>query len=281
MVGRQRRSPRHRRRKLLGNHQKCWIWGRHVVHETLSAGRWPPLELILATDLDNNERLRSARLAGRHGIPVRTETADRLTQLSGARDHQGLLARMPPYPYISVDKAVAASRERPFFLILDRIQDPFNFGAICRVACVYGADAVFIGSKSQVEVTGHVARSSAGAVNRLQICRADDLLDLARSLREHGIRLTATSPSADAPLQDADFRGPTGLIVGNEGAGVRPELMQMCDRTVRIPQATAFDSLNAAVSTGIVCYEIFRQRSIPGRAFPGDKTSRGGSGSDR
>ncbi|MBI1310342.1 23S rRNA (guanosine(2251)-2'-O)-methyltransferase RlmB [bacterium] len=261
MVGRKRRnSRRQNRQSLLGGHQKCWLWGRHVVMESLDAGRWLPLELVLSSELDDDVRESVTDQAAKLVIPVQTEPHSRLTQLSGARDHQGLLAKMPPFPYASVADSLAGASEPPFFLVLDAIQDPFNFGAICRVACVFGVDAVMIGSQSQVDVTSQVARSSAGAVNRLTICRVDDLADLARQLQSNGVRLAATSPHATSRLDNAPLDEPLAMIIGNEGAGVTNELAALCDLTVSIPQATNFDSLNAAVSTGIVCYEVLRQR---------------------
>ncbi len=261
MVGQnRRRSRRQSQRKLLGSHQKCWLWGRHAVAETLTAGRWLPVELVLSTELDDDVRTLVSDQAAKFGIPVLIDESARLTQLSGARDHQGLLAKMPPYPYADPDTAIADASSPAFFLILDSLQDPFNFGAICRVACVFGVDAVFIGSQSQVDVTSQVARSSAGSVNRLTICRVDDLAGLARQLQSSGVRLAATSPHADSSIADAQLGEPLAMIIGNEGSGVRDELSALCDLTVSIPQATSFDSLNAAVSTGIVCYEVRRQR---------------------
>ncbi len=183
MVGRIRRGSRRRgQQDLLGSHQKCWLWGRHAVTETLTAGRWLPIEIVLSSDLGHELHSSVIEKAESRNVPVRIEDPARLTQLSGARDHQGLLAKMPPYPYADPAAAIADASKPAFFLILDAIQDPFNFGAICRVACVFGVDAVFIGSQSQVEVTSQVARSSAGAVNRLTICRVDDLTDLAEKL---------------------------------------------------------------------------------------------------
>lgn len=262
MVGQNRRSSRRQaRRKVLGSHQKCWLWGRHAVTETLSVGRWLPVELVLSSELDDDVSGRVSDQAATFGIPVLTEEPARLTQLSGARDHQGFLAKMPPYPYADPDAAISDAASPAFFLILDAVQDPFNFGAICRVACVFGVGAVFIGAQSQVEVTSQVARSSAGAINRLAICRVGDLAELARRLQSTGVRLAATSPHADSSISAAPLTEPLAMIIGNEGAGVRDELAALCDLTVSIPQATSFDSLNAAVSTGIVCYEVHRQRT--------------------
>ncbi|MHC4877497.1 MAG: 23S rRNA (guanosine(2251)-2'-O)-methyltransferase RlmB [Planctomycetota bacterium] len=264
MVGQNRRISRRRKQAaLLGSHQKCWLWGRHTVSEALAARRWLPLELVLSTEIGDELRESVQSTAAELDIPVEVCPHDRLTQLCGARDHQGLLAKMPEYPYATAEDAIAAASAPAFFLILDAIQDPFNLGAICRVACVFGVDAIFVGSKSQVGITSQVARSSAGAVNRLTISRVDDLLELADKLQTCGVRLAATSPHADHRLDAAPLNEPLAMIIGNEGAGVRPELSAVCDLTVSIPQATMFDSLNAAVSTGIVCYEVLRQRSSP------------------
>jgi 23S rRNA (guanosine2251-2'-O)-methyltransferase len=258
MVGQNRRSSHRRQQPLLGSHQKSWLWGRHAVTEALAAGRWLPVELVLSTKLDGDVRKLVIDQAA--DFVVIAESG-RLTQLSGVRDHQGLLAKMPSYPYADSHTAISGASTPAFFLILDAIQDPFNFGAICRVACIFGVDAVFIGSQSQVEVTSQVARSSAGAINRLTICRVDDLAGLAKQLQSSGVRLAATSPHADSSIVAARLDEPLAMIIGNEGAGVRDELAALCDLTISIPQATSFDSLNAAVSAGIVCYEVHRQRT--------------------
>ena len=157
---------------------------------------------------------------------------------------------------------LAAAKPRPLFGILDGMQDPHNFGAVIRSAHVLGVDALFVPSRGQVEVTAQVARSSAGAVNYLRIAQADDLLSLASQLRSRAIRLIGASQNAARPIFACDLTTPTAIVIGNEGSGIRPELLEACDELVIIPQFGALESLNAAVSAGILFYEAQRQRQL-------------------
>ncbi len=175
MVERSQRKGRGKHQPLLGNHQRCWLWGRHVVLETLKAGKWPVYELQFARELPEDERNFASRLAEELGIPYKLETSDGLRRLCKSQEHQGYLAKMPPYPYEDLSDLEQRWPRNPLLLVLDGIQDPYNFGAILRSAEVLGVDAVVIGTRNQTEVTSQVARSSAGAVNHLSIIRASDL----------------------------------------------------------------------------------------------------------
>jgi len=253
-----------RQSKLLGSHQRCWIWGRHLVLETLQAGRWPILELHLAEELPEEQRKTAHQLAARAGIPLQLGTRASLARLCRTEEHQGYVAKMPPFPYREVSEILASPSASPLYLVLDAIQDPYNFGAMLRSAEVFAIDAAFIGSERQVEVTSLVARSSAGAINRLPLARAETLTGLADLLRERGIALVGTSEKTDLAIDRYDFTQPTAIVIGNEGVGITPELAACCDAFVTIPQYGSINSLNAAAAAAIVFYEARRQRS--GRA---------------
>lgn len=252
-----------RRGKLLGNHQRCWIWGRHVVRETLRAGRWTPLELWLADRLPVAELDEARHLAAARGctVTVTVTESEQLTKRCRSAEHQGYVARMPPFPYDSPDDLLAPRPGTPLFVVLDRIQDPFNFGAILRCADALGVDGVFVDATGQVEVSSQVARSSAGAVNHLRIAEAGDLPGVLARMRREGIAVVAADAEADREVFDCDLRRPTAIVIGNEGTGLRPEILAECDERVRIPQRGHVASLNAAVSAGILLYEAARQRA--------------------
>jgi len=258
-------QPRRRRRRktLLGSHQRCWIWGRYPVLETLRAGRWPVLELRLADRLGAGERTETEKLARQSGTAVSVVPLEELTELCGSTEHQGYAAKMPPFPYADANQVLAAAGECPLFLMLDSLQDPHNFGAILRSADALGIDGVFVGTTGQAEVTSLVARSSAGAVNHVPLAQVEDLTELATLMKERGWRLIAASEKEGLPADQCDFCGPTVLVIGNEGAGIRPELLRQCDANVTIPQFGHAASLNAAVSAGILLYEARRQRGAP------------------
>lgn len=259
MVGQRRRTSR--RKRTAGNHQRSWLWGRNAVLETLQIGRWIPQELVLSDSAAAELDTRVREFAESLHIPLQIEPHERLTELVHARDHQGVLARLPEFPYTDVEQILAEANQPQLCLILDAIQDPFNFGAICRVGCVYGADGIITGSHNQAEVTPHVVRSSAGAVSRLNIARVEQLGESMTELTKAGLKVIGTSPRASQTIDQVDLTGPVAIIIGSEGRGLGEELETGCHELVRIPQVVSFDSLNAAVAAGILCYETHRQRS--------------------
>jgi 23S rRNA (guanosine2251-2'-O)-methyltransferase len=263
MVGRKPRKTK--RKRLMGSHNRSWLWGHHLVCETLRAGRWPIVELRMSGDLSPAERSVVTTLAAERSIPIAIETTDRLRQLCGASDHQGHLARMKPFPFASVDDLLAGLSANPLLALLDGIQDPHNFGAIVRSAEVLGVEGIVVPQARQSDVTAIVARSSAGAVNHLPLARAEHLADAARRLREqHGVRIIAADHRAQRLPFEHDWTVPSAVIIGNEAAGVSQTLRQVCDDVVRIPQSGRTESLNAAVAAGILFYEIRRQRLAAG-----------------
>jgi 23S rRNA (guanosine2251-2'-O)-methyltransferase len=248
------------RRDVLTNHNRCWIWGRNVVLETLRAGRWPIIELLVGDRADDSLWDEAARLAQQLGITPQAMDDATLTQACHSGEHQGMAARMAPFPYATVAQLLNGLPADALLVVLDRLQDPFNFGAVVRSASTLGLNGIVIGQKEQVEVNSLVARSSAGAVNHIAIASTDDLVQTVDAFRERGFQIVAASEKADAPLCDADFRRPTVAIIGNEGKGIRPELLARCDRSLGIPMSGPVGSLNAAVAAGILFYEMRRQR---------------------
>ena len=263
MVERSRRTRRKRRAKqpLLGSHQRCWLWGRHVVLETIKAGKWPIYELRFANELSQEEQNLAGELAEQLGVPYGFESSQELTKTCGSQEHQGYLAKMPPYPYDDLATLQTNWPTNPSFLMLDGIQDPYNFGAILRSAEVLGTDAIVIGAQGQAGVTSQVARSSAGAVNYLPMIRSADLRNVIEEWKTRGVKVLGASEKASTPIYHLDLTGPTALVIGNEGFGIRPELIAVCDQQIAIPQSGYVESLNAAVSAGILLYEVHRQRN--------------------
>jgi 23S rRNA (guanosine2251-2'-O)-methyltransferase len=249
------------KQKLLGSHQKCWVWGRNAVLETLQAGQWRIVDLYLSRALPDEVIAQAGKLASGMGLCPRVEDPAVLAKLCHTSEHQGYLARMSEFPYAGLEAVLASLPPDPFVVLLDGVQDPFNFGAIVRSAEIFGANAVMIGESGQVGVTSMVVRSSAGAVNRISIVRVPDVITVLGSLRAKGIRVAAASEKAGLDLMGHDFVKGTAIVIGNEGAGPRPELLAYCDAVVRIPQVGRIGSLNASVAAGIFFYEVRRQRS--------------------
>lgn len=258
MVGRSKRQSG--KRAVMGNHQRCWIWGRQAVLETLRAGRWPILELHLSDALPAVDLDRARRLAEKLDIAIQIESPTTLARICRADDHQGYLTKMPPFPYEDADALLKCRPQQPFYLLLDQIHDPFNFGAMLRSADALAVDAVYVSTAGQCEVTSLVARASAGAVNFVRLARVPDLGNWIQTLRQAGIVVVGTASNAKEDVSQHDFRGSAAIVLGNEGAGVRSEILDICDARVGIRQRGHVGSLNAAVAAGIFLYEVSRQR---------------------
>lgn len=246
----------------MGNHQKCWIWGRHAVLESLRSGRWLPLELRVAEEALPADLLRELRhLAAAANVQMTPSTASGLEWLCRARDHQGLAARMPAYHYQTVSDILTNLPQNALVLVLCGIQDPFNFGSILRSADLFGAAGVIVAESGQAEVTAHVVRSSVGAVNWLSIARTPDLSAACRSLRGQGLTVLAATERGEPNLGSLSFPGGAALLIGNEGTGVPAELLALADAQLQIPTGGHVGSLNAAVAAGILCHSLRQKLS--------------------
>lgn len=244
----------------MGSHNRQWIGGRHAVVEALRAGRWLPLEVACLANPGDESLTEPLALARSLGLPVQRVSAAELHRLCRSEEHQGLAMRLPEYPYVALGDLVSSAPRPTALLLLDRIQDSHNFGAILRSAEVFGFDGVIVGAKGQSPVNAQVVRSSAGAIHHLAVARVERLEEAAGAVKQAGCRLYAATPDDAVSLPTVDLSRPSAILVGNEADGISAELLALCDARVRIPQYGATGSLNAAVSAGILCYELRRQR---------------------
>ncbi|HIA47818.1 MAG TPA: 23S rRNA (guanosine(2251)-2'-O)-methyltransferase RlmB [Candidatus Hydrogenedentes bacterium] len=263
----QARKSRKGKKKLASSHNKSWIWGRHAVLEILEAGRWPVQELLLGDSLDTDALDHANQLADALSIRIKIEPSERLRELARTAEHQGYLAKMKPFPYTALnvlDDLLQTNETNPAIAILDRIQDPHNFGAIVRSAEVLGIAAVIIGVADQAEVTPAVARASAGAVNHIPIIQVDDLTRTVADLSKHDITLIAATEKG-TPLNTSnafgkETRNASAIILGNEGEGISKELLNQCAALILIPRHGKIQSLNVAAAAAILFYEATRNR---------------------
>ncbi|MBI1345382.1 hypothetical protein GC163_03755 [bacterium] len=246
--------------RLLGNHNRSWIWGRHTVLVTLQQGQWFPLVVQLSPRCPVEVAAQVRALCAQHSIDCREVTDAQLAKTCRAEDHQGLAAQMPEFPYTELELLLSQSVIPSSWLVLDSIQDSFNFGAMVRTAVELGLEAVLIGCEGQSGVNSQVARSSAGGVNCVPIARVSDLPAAVQRLQQRQIQIVAASEKAKQLVQDCDLTVPTAVIVGNEGRGVSADLRALCESHVRIPTTGHLGSLNAAVAAAIFSYELVRQR---------------------
>ncbi|MBI4770477.1 MAG: 23S rRNA (guanosine(2251)-2'-O)-methyltransferase RlmB [Chloroflexi bacterium] len=242
------------------------IFGRNPVYEVVRAGRRRVHKLLVAEGVRRKGNLaRAVRLAGERGIPVlqvRRSTLDH-----DSNSHQGLAAVVDPYPYVSLEDVLARAGERgepPLVLLLDMLQNPQNLGALLRTAEAVGVHGVVIPEHRGVGVTNAVVNASAGASEHLYIA----VSNISRAIeyfkqRDLWIVGLESAGTARGP-GELDLRGPLGLVVGNEGEGMRRLVQQSCDFLLRLPQRGQIDSLNAAVAGSVALYLVWQARGYAG-----------------
>lgn len=198
------------------------------------------------------------------GIRVEKVSRERLGALAEGGVHQGVVVELRGFKYAELEDLLEAAKalgQPPLVVVLDGIQDPHNLGAIIRSADALGAHGVVIAKDRAVQVTGTVAKASAGAVEHSRIARVVNVSRALEELKEAGLWVAAADVDAKEPMWSARLDGPLALVVGAEGAGVRDGVLKHCDFRLRIPMAGQVGSLNASVSAGILLYEVARQRS--------------------
>ena len=244
------------------------IWGIHPVQEALLASPRNVKEVIVDKRSDARTQ-RIVELAERQNIIVRYDkigfSRDAL-QKSGLTDedrHQGVIAHIF-FNYCSISEILdnlQNSADIPFILALDSIQDPQNLGAIIRSAVAAGCKKIILPKDRAVQITGSVAKASAGAVFHVDVCRVTNLVSAIDALKGEGIWVFGTAKDAPLSIYEADFTVPACLVIGNEEKGLRPRVEKHCDMLVTIPMQGKLDSLNASVATGVILFEIIRQRT--------------------
>lgn len=159
-----------------------------------------------------------------------------------------------------IDHTYAAGKE-PFFLVLDRITDVRNFGAIARTSDCAGITGIIIPDKGNAPITGDAMKTSAGALNFVPVCREGDLKKTMARLKQNGIQVLACTEKASISLYEVDLTSPIALVLGSEEDGISPALLKEADHLVKIPMYGNIGSLNVSVAAGIALYEIIRQKN--------------------
>ena len=237
------------------------IEGRNAVLEALRSGK--PVDKLFVLDGCQDGPVRTiVREAKKHDTLVQFVDKERLTQLSQTGRHQGVIAYTAAYEYAQVEDMLALAKERgedPFLILLYDIEDPHNLGAIIRTANLAGAHGVIIPKRRAVGLTATVAKTSAGAINYTPVAKVTNLTKTMKELKEKGLWFVCADMGGES-MYKLNLTGPIGLVIGNEGEGVSRLVKETCDFVASIPMKGDIDSLNASVATGVLAYEIVRQR---------------------
>ena len=237
------------------------IEGRNAVLEAFRAGKTIDKVYILDGCQDGPVRT-IVREAKKHDTILNFVSKERLDQLSETGKHQGVIAVAAAYHYAEVEdllECAAQKGEPPFLILLDIIEDPHNLGAIIRTANLAGAHGVIIPKRRAAGLTPTVAKASAGAINYTPVAKVTNLSNTIKELKEAGLWFVCADMGG-TDMYDLNLTGPIGLVIGNEGDGVSKLVKEQCDMIASIPMKGDIDSLNASVATGVLAYEIVRQR---------------------
>lgn len=237
------------------------IEGRNAVLEAFRAGKTIDKVYILDGCQDGPVRT-IVREAKKHDTILNFVSKERLDQLSETGKHQGVIAVAAAYHYAEVEdllERAAQKGEPPFLILLDNIEDPHNLGAIIRTANLAGAHGVIIPKRRAAGLTPTVAKASAGAINYTPVAKVTNLSNTIKELKEAGMWFVCADMGG-TDMYDLNLIGPIGLVIGNEGDGVSKLVKEQCDMIASIPMKGDIDSLNASVATGVLAYEIVRQR---------------------
>lgn len=249
-----------------GNYQrkedKDIIFGVRAVIEAIRADRelnkiliLKGMEKELFMELKNELKGKEFNL---QFVPI--QKLDRLT----SSNHQGVIAFASAIEYHTIETIVdekLAAGEKVNVLVLDRITDVRNFGGLARTAECLGIDAILIPSKGSALATGDAVKTSAGALNRIPVCKTDDLKNSLFYLQQSGIRLIACTEKAKSKLYETNLRGSVAIILGSEENGITQDLINMSDIATRVPMRGDIASLNVGVAAGMVLYEKLRQET--------------------
>jgi len=252
-------------KKKPGINKSTLIIGRQPVIEAIQSGR--PIDKILFQQNVSGDAIGTIRqLAREHNIPIQQVPPEKLQSFTRA-NHQGCIAIAGLVQYMDLQQVidhVLGNGETPLFVILDGITDVRNIGAIARSAVCCGAQAIIIPDKGVGALNEEAMKSSAGALEKINICRVNSLMKAVDTLHLNGIKVLATEMTADKMVYEVDYTEPCCIVMGSEDNGVFPALLKICDEKIKIPMAGSFESFNVSVATGILLYEAMKGRMVKG-----------------
>ncbi|QZT38614.1 23S rRNA (guanosine(2251)-2'-O)-methyltransferase RlmB [Halosquirtibacter xylanolyticus] len=239
-----------------------YIFGIRPIMEAIHSGK--PIEKILLKKESSGELYKELfALIRDKEIPFQMVPHERLQRVT-KNNHQGAIAYVSPIDFANFEMLVAEKMNEdgamPLFLLLDRITDVRNFGAIARSAEIAGVDAIIIPEAGSARINGEAVKTSAGALHTLPICKVKHLKDAVFTLQQYGVQCVAASEKAKIFYYEADFKMPLGIVMGSEDKGVTPGILKVVEQQVAIPQKGKIQSLNVSSAAAVLLFEVVRQR---------------------
>ncbi|HWI91246.1 MAG TPA: 23S rRNA (guanosine(2251)-2'-O)-methyltransferase RlmB [Flavisolibacter sp.] len=237
------------------------IAGRKAVIKALEESK--ALDRIYINNKIHNDSIKEIKsLASQNNIPINYVPAEKLNSFN-IEGHDGIVALISKVQYQDLQQIISWVVEKgevPLFLILDGITDIRNIGGIARTAFCAGVQAIIIPDKGVGALNEDAVLTSAGALEKISVCRVNSLMKAVDELHLNGIKVLASEMTAPKNVFDIDFKEPVAIIMGSEEKGIYPALMKVCDERFKIPMAGDFESLNVSVATGMILYEAMKQR---------------------
>lgn len=237
------------------------IFGIRAVIEAINADK--NIDKILLQKGLSNELFNQLRTALRgKDIPYQFVPPEKIKRMTD-KNHQGVIAFLTEVTYYNTEDLLQDVFEKgktPLILIIDRVTDVRNFGAIARSAECAGVDFIIIPSRGAAQINADAIKTSAGALHRIKVCREDNLKNTIDYLKEYNIQIVACHEKTDTLMYDADLKKATAIIMGSEENGISGEYVKRSDVQVKIPMSGEIASLNVSVATGIILFEVIRQR---------------------
>jgi 23S rRNA (guanosine2251-2'-O)-methyltransferase len=239
------------------------VIGRESIIHAIRSGQQLD-KIYLDTKLQGDEVREIKGLATQYNIPVNYVPAVKLNSFN-VTGHEGCVALISKVHYQELQDVISfvvEKGETPLFLILDGITDIRNIGGIARTAYCTGVHAIIIPDKGVGALNEDAILTSAGALEKITFCRVNSLMKAVDELRLNGIRVFAAEMENATTLFDAKLNEPAAIVMGSEEKGIYPALLKICDERIRIPMQGDFESLNVSVATGMILYEVMRQRML-------------------
>jgi 23S rRNA (guanosine2251-2'-O)-methyltransferase len=240
-----------------------YIFGIRPVIEMINEGKIPE-KVFIQKGLTGPSFHQLFQVVREKEIPFQMVPVEKLNRITN-KNHQGIIAQIAMIEYHRLDMLVTSIYEKgetPLLVILDKVTDVRNLGAIARSAEVAGAHGIVIGEKSSAPVNADAIKTSAGALARLPVCKERDIMESIAFLKESGIKTIACTEKADITIYGTDMKGPVAIIMGSEDKGISRACLAMADEMAAIPQKGRTGSLNVSVAAGVVMFEINRQRNF-------------------
>ena len=238
------------------------VIGRKAIIEALQTGK--QLERIYMQTTVHGDVIDEIKdLAEKQMVPINKVPVEKLNNFN-VSNHEGCVAVIAKVQYQHLQDIISFvvdKGEVPLFLILDGITDIRNIGGIARSAFCFGVNAIIIPDKGVGALNEDAVLTSAGALEQIAVCRVSSLMKAVDELHLNGIKVYASETKATNKIFELDLREPCAIVMGGEEKGVYPALLKICDDQFQIPMTGDFDSLNVSVATGIILYEVMKQRS--------------------